>query len=149
VAILLTSLPKSYETLVTTLLVEKMTLNVDEVLTTLLETANMKKPSSTFHTEQVLVEQLDSNRERSKSLRRYYDKRDDRSKSRPIKDIECYYWHKKWHIKRNCEELTKYHEEKRKQEPQETSDSANVVDNRFDSEDGVYSVIADENIFDS
>ena len=41
--ILLASLSKSYETLVTTLLVGKSMLTVDEVATTLLETANMKQ----------------------------------------------------------------------------------------------------------
>ena len=40
--ILLSSLPRSYETLVTTLLVGKTTLAVDEVTTALLETENMK-----------------------------------------------------------------------------------------------------------
>ena len=49
VIILLSSLPKSYETLVTTLLVRKTTLTVDEVSTTLLETENMKEPSSLSH----------------------------------------------------------------------------------------------------
>ena len=42
--ILLASLSKSYETLVTTLLVGKTTLTVDEVSTALLETENMKQP---------------------------------------------------------------------------------------------------------
>ena len=42
VIILLASLPKSYETLVTTLLVGKTTSTMDKVSTVLLETANMK-----------------------------------------------------------------------------------------------------------
>ena len=43
--ILLSSRPKSYEKLVTTLLVGKTTLTVDGVSTALLETENMKQPS--------------------------------------------------------------------------------------------------------
>ena len=49
--ILLASVPKSYETLVTTLLVGKTMLTVDEVSTALLEIANMKQPSSSSHSE--------------------------------------------------------------------------------------------------
>ena len=47
--ILLSSLSKSYETLVTTLLVGKTMLTVDEVSTALLETENMKQSSSLSH----------------------------------------------------------------------------------------------------
>ena len=50
----------------TTLLVEKTTLTVDEVATALLETANMKQPSSSSHAEQVLVVKSDLSRDRSK-----------------------------------------------------------------------------------
>ena len=65
--ILLASLPKSYETFVTTLLVRKTTLTVDEVSIVLLETANMKQPSSSSHTEQVLVVKSDASWDRSKT----------------------------------------------------------------------------------
>ena len=47
--ILLSSLPKSYEILVTTLLVRKMTLTVDKVSIALLETENIKEPISLSH----------------------------------------------------------------------------------------------------
>lgn len=74
--ILLAFLSKSYESLVTTLLVGKTTLTMDEVSNALLETANMKKPCRSSHTDQALVMKSDLNRGRSKSRRRYYDRKD-------------------------------------------------------------------------
>ena len=56
VIILFASLPKSYETVVTMLLVGKTTLIVDKVSTTLLEIENVKKSSSLSHTRQALNE---------------------------------------------------------------------------------------------
>ena len=75
--ILLAFLPKSYETFVTMLLVGKTTLTVDKVSTALLDTTIMKQPSSSPHTEQVLVVKSDKSRGRSKIRRRYYERRDD------------------------------------------------------------------------
>ena len=66
--ILLSSLPKSYETLVTMLLVGKTTMTVDEVSMALLETENMKEPSSLSHGgDRVLIMTSDSDCVRSKS----------------------------------------------------------------------------------
>ena len=80
--ILLAPIPKTYETLVSTLLVGKMMLIVYDVSTALLETTNMEEPSTTPHIKQVLVAKSDSNRGRSKSRVRCYDKRDDSSKTK-------------------------------------------------------------------
>ena len=114
VVILLASLTKSYETLITTLLVGKITLTVDEVSTVLLETADMKQPCSLSHTEQVLMVKSDASKGRSKTWGRYYERRDDRSQSSSWKDVECFYCNEKGHIRRNCEELIRHLEEKRK-----------------------------------
>ena len=65
--ILLSSLPKSYKTLVTTLLVGKTMLTVDEVSMALLEIENIKELSNLSHAgDRVLTVKLDSDRGRSK-----------------------------------------------------------------------------------
>ena len=79
--ILLTSLPKSYETMMTTFLVEKTILIVDEVSTALLETKNIKQPSSFSHTGQTRVMNSKSRHDRSKSRGRNYDRRNYHSQS--------------------------------------------------------------------
>ena len=96
--ILLASLLKSYETLVTTLLVGKQTLMVDEVTTALLETEKIKQPSSSSLAESHIVKEdnkTKSRRGRSKSRGR--NGQNDRSKSCPKKDVECHYCHKRGH----------------------------------------------------
>ena len=90
----------------------------------------------------------DSDRGESKSQKRYYDRRDNHSQSCSWRDIECYYYHKKGHIGRNCEELTKHLEEKRKEEAKEASDSANIIKENLEKDDNFYSVAADEKSFD-
>ena len=77
--ILLSSLPRSYETLVTTLFVGKTTLKVDKVSLALLETENMKGPSSSHGVRQVLVVKSKSDHGRSTSRGKYHDRRDNRS----------------------------------------------------------------------
>lgn len=147
--ILLVSLPKSFEKLLTALLVGKMTLIVNEVLTTLLETENIKHPSSSSYIDQTLIIRLESNHGKSKSRGRYDDRSDNYSQSRFWKDVECYYSHKKGHVKRNCEELTKHLEAMRNQESKETPNFTEVVDEGFESEYDILSVIIDENFSDS
>ena len=44
---------------------------------------------------------------RSKSRKMNYDRRDDHSQSYLQRDMECYYCHKKGHIRGYCEELKK------------------------------------------
>lgn len=56
--ILLASLPKSYETLVTTLLVGKQTLTVDEVTTAILETEKIKQPNSSSEAESLAMKDV-------------------------------------------------------------------------------------------
>jgi hypothetical protein len=134
---LLSSLPKSYETLVTTLLVGKSTLTVNEVSTALLETANMKKPSGNVNGDQVLLTTSGNRYGRGESRGRNYGQRD-RSQSRPRRDVECYYCHKKGHVRRDCEELTKHLDSKRKsKEITENSDSTNLVEENYDLEDAL------------
>ena len=82
--ILLSFLLKSYEILVTTLSIGKTTSTVDEVSLVLLETKNIKEPSSLSHgNDRVLTVKFDSDHARSKSReKRYNDRKDNRSQSR-------------------------------------------------------------------
>ena len=82
IIILLAFLSKLYETVVTTLLVGKIMLTVDEVLIAFLEIENFKQPSSLSHTGQAFVMNSKSHHGRSKSQERNFDIRDDRSQSR-------------------------------------------------------------------
>ena len=63
--------------------------------------------------------------------------------------MECYYCHKKGYVRKNCEELTKHLEATRNKESKETLDSTNVVDEGFESEYNVLSVITNENFSNS
>ncbi|GMN61563.1 hypothetical protein TIFTF001_030638 [Ficus carica] len=92
-------------------------------------------------------------RVRVRPLGRYYEWRDDCSQSSSWKDFECFYCHVMGHSRRNCEELKRHLEERRKQKSQET-EAANVVGDRYDSEDDVYDVTtegadSDSRILDS
>ena len=71
--ILLASLPKSCQTLVTILLVGKIMLTVDKVSTVLLETENIKQPSCSSYIGQGLVIRSELNHSISKSRGRYDD----------------------------------------------------------------------------
>ena len=79
--IMLSSLPRSYEALVTLLLVGKMTLTVDGVSTAFLEMENMKGPRSSC-SDQVLAVKSTPDCGRSMSRERYNDRWDNRSQSR-------------------------------------------------------------------
>ena len=61
--------------------------------------------------------------------------------------MECHYCHKKGHIRRNCKELTKHLEEKRKEKANETLDSANIIKENLEYDNDIYSVVADEIFF--
>ena len=103
--LLLSSLPHSYENLVTTLLVGKETLNEDDVIAVLLENEKFKKPS--VQTEgAAFVAKSDCGR--SVARGNNYGRESSRSRSRPradYKDKECYYCHEMGHIRFNCKKL--------------------------------------------
>ena len=63
--------------------------------------------------------------------------------------MEYNYCYKNGHIRKNREELTKYLEEKRKEEAKEASNSTNVIKENLESDDDVYLVIADEKFSDT
>ena len=59
--------------------------------------------------------------------------------------MKCYYYHKKGHIRRYCEELTKHLEIRKNIESQEISNSTNIVGEEFDKESDIFYVIVYEN----
>ena len=62
--------------------------------------------------------------------------------------MKCYYYHKKGHIRRYCEELTKHLETRKNLESQEISNSTNIVGEEFDKESDIFYVIVYENFAD-
>ena len=121
---LLTSLPASYEHLVTTLLYGKETLELEEVSGALLDHYQRKHKDSAESSGEGLVVKGYQDRGRKK------DKDDKsvrgRSKSK-TKTVKCYKCQKNGHIKRECPEWNKGKEE--------SSTSVNVVaDSEFDSD---------------
>ena len=76
--IVVSFLPRSYETLMTTHLVGKTTLTMDEVKIVLLKTENMKGPSSS-HGDHVLAVKSGVDHGRSILRGRYNDRRDNHS----------------------------------------------------------------------
>lgn len=116
---LLAFLPKSYETLVTTLLVRKQTLTMDEVSTTFSEIDKIKETSSSSQAECLIVKEdnkVKIRRSRSE-LHETNSGQNDRSKSCPMKDVECYCCHKKRHVRRFSNESKKDLETRKNQKP--------------------------------
>ena len=62
--------------------------------------------------------------------------------------MKSYYYHKKGHIKRYCQKLTKYLKRGKIFETQETSNSSNIVDEEFNKEGDILFIIVDENFVD-
>lgn len=111
--IVLYSLPKTYHTLATTLLVGKTTLIVNKVSITLFTTSNVIKPIVSVH-EDVLATRVDSRTSSSSRGKRKHRRRDSSEygnyfMSRLRDDIEFFYYHKKSTSRGFCEgRLKKY-----------------------------------------
>ena len=100
--------------MVTTLLIGKQNLTVDEMRTALLETKKIKQPSNSSPAESLAIKEdnnAKSRRRRSESRGR--NSQNDHSKSRPRKDVECQYCYKKGHIRRFYNELKSDLEERK------------------------------------
>ncbi|KAK2982865.1 hypothetical protein RJ640_025051 [Escallonia rubra] len=107
---LLSSLPKSYETLKTTLFIRKETLLVDDVMSALMDSNRVNGTSSSNQGKGLVVRSENKNghgrgrgRSRSRNSRHVKDK----SKSRGKQDkssIECWYCKEIGHIARKCSE---------------------------------------------
>lgn len=121
--LLLSSLPSSYDGLVTALLVGKETLKLDDVMASLQDNEAFKKPSASSYENQILVAKGDR---RWRGIDRESGGRSWRSKSRgrDLEDVVCYWCDKKGHFKRDCEERKRYiaNEDKHK-------DDVNVAEN--------------------
>ena len=104
--LLLSSLPESWETLVVTVSnsAPDGVVTVSQVTSSMLNEETRRKSSGSSHFEALVME----NRGRGRSKSRAPHNRDkSRGRSRSIlkKDVECYYCHKKGHMKRECKKL--------------------------------------------
>lgn len=102
----------------------------------------IKKPSISSQAESLAVKEdnkTKSKRGRSKSRGRIGQ--NDRSKSRPRKDVECHYCHKKGHIRRFCHELKRDLEERKNQKPTQ----ANVINNKANEDEVADMLLASMN----
>ena len=121
---LLNSLPASpmYESLVTTLMWGKETLDLEEITSALLGFQMRKKASDEGTQGEGLV--VKGNQERGRNnTRNGSSGNKSRSKSRRRKDIQCYKCGKKGHMKRECPNRKKGNDDK-----EGSSKSANVVE---------------------
>ncbi|KAK2981680.1 hypothetical protein RJ640_010450 [Escallonia rubra] len=132
--LLLSSLPKSYETLKTTLLIGKKTLRVDDVMS-LMDSSRVNSTSSSSQGEGLVVRFENKNghgRGKCRSRSRNSGHGKDRSKSRGKQDkstIEYWYCKKIGHIARKCPER------KNKKNKKKHVNNANVTEEDDKSRD--------------
>ncbi|KAK2991376.1 hypothetical protein RJ640_023445 [Escallonia rubra] len=134
--LLLSSLPKSYETLKTTLLIGKETLLVDDVMSALMDSSRVNGTSSSNQGDGLVVRSENKNghgRGRGRSRSRNSGHGKDRSKSRGKQNkssIECWYCKEIGHIARKCPER------KDKKNGKKHVNNANVAEEDDKSSDG-------------
>ena len=92
--LLLASLPTSFNHLVTTLMYENETLELEEVAIALLSHSKMKQDGDDSQGDGLVVHS-ESNHSRNKSRGSNSNKERSQSRSRAKKDVECFYFHKK------------------------------------------------------
>ena len=127
--LLLSSLPKSWETLVVT--VSNSTLDgvvtMSQVTSSLLNEETRRKSSGSSHSEALVMENRGRGRSKSKAPHNR-DKSRGRSSSISKKDVECYYCPKKGHMKRECRKLKFKEQNKEKNSEKKQNDTAVVTD---------------------
>ncbi|KAK2974751.1 hypothetical protein RJ640_010011 [Escallonia rubra] len=134
--LLLSSLPKSYETLKTTLLIGKETLLVDDVMSALMDSSRVNGTSSSNQGDGLVVRSENKNghgRGRGRSRSKNSGHGNDRSKSRGKHDkssIECWYFKEIGYIARKCPER------KDKKNGKKHVNNANVAEEDDKSSDG-------------
>ena len=127
--LLLSSLPESWETLEVTVSnsAPDGVVTMSQVTRSLLNEETRRKSSGSSHSEALVME--NRGRGRSKSRAPYNrDKSRGRSSSISKKDVECYYCHKKGHMKRKCRKLKFKEQKKEKNSEKKQNDTAIVID---------------------
>ncbi|KAK2993218.1 hypothetical protein RJ640_005186 [Escallonia rubra] len=134
--LLLSSLPKSYKTLKTTLLIGKETLLVDDVMSALMDSSRVNGMSSSSQDEGLVVRSENKNGH-GRDIGRYRSRNPgygkDKSKSREKQDkssIECWYCKEIGYIARKCPER------KEKKSGKKHVNNANVAEEDDKSSDG-------------
>lgn len=134
--VLLASLPSTFDTLVTTLLVGKDTLKVDEVTTALLETETLRKLVKNSQAEGLVAKGESSEQRGRGKVRNSGSRSSSRSKSKGKSrgKFECYYCHKLRHLKRDCNQR-KFDLKENNEDNSQNSDQASIAQDGSD-EDG-------------
>ena len=102
--ILLASLPKSYKSIVQTMLVRKTTLKMDEMTPIVRENERMLRNEYSQRGDQVIVVVCTEQR-RSRSKRRGGPRERSQFRPRDMSNVECYYYGQKGHIQSPCPKL--------------------------------------------
>ena len=127
--LLLSSLPESWETLVVTVsnFAPDGVVTMSQVTNSLLNEETRRKSSGSSHSEALLMENRGIGRSKSR-VSHNHDKSRGRSSSISKKDVECYYCHKKGHMKRECRKLKFKEQNKEKNSEKNQNDTAVVTD---------------------
>ena len=102
--LLLASLPTSFNHLVTTLMYENETLELEEVAIALLSHSKMKQDGDDSQGDGLVVHSK-SNHSRNKSRGSNSNKERSQSRSRAKKDVKCFYCHKTGHYKKSVQRV--------------------------------------------
>ena len=127
--LLLSSLPESWETLVVTVSnsAPDGVVTMSQVTNNLLNEETRRKSSGSSHSEALLMENRGRGRNKSRAPHNR-DKSRGRSSSISKKDVECYYCHKKGHMKRECRKL-KFKEQNKEKNSEKKQNDTTVVTN--------------------
>ena len=138
--LLLSSLPESYDHLVTTLLYRKETLEMDEVAAALISNDTRKKASSTKSQGEGFFGG-DKEQERGRSNQKGSGKSRSKSKGAKTK-VSCYYCKKEGHLKREC---LKRKADLKKKGVDKASEEASVADSSDGDDGDVLSISSGKN----
>ena len=127
--LLLSSLPESWETLVVTVSSSAPdgVVTMSQVTSSLLNEETRRKSSGSSHSEALMMENRGSGRSKSRAPHNC-DKSRGHSSSISKKNVECYYCHKKGHMKRECRKLNFKEQNKEKILEKKQNDTAAVTD---------------------
>ena len=100
---------------------------MSQVTSSLLNEETRRKSSGSSHSEALVMENRGRGRSKSRASHNR-DKSRGRSSLISKKDVECYYCHKKWHMKRECRKLKFKEQNKEKNSEKKQNDTAVVTD---------------------
>lgn len=127
VVLLLASLSSTFDTLVTTLLIGRETVSVDEVTAVLFQTEAFRKPGNSSHSEGLVAtgdQQCGRGTDRGSGNRRSSRSK---SKGKSTGKFKCFYCQQEGHMKRDCLQRNPDLEEYKKRGKPQDSDQTSVA----------------------